>query len=96
MKPAAQTPAAMKLAQETQLGLKQPATWIMATIMVTEDHGRGQSDLLDVLDQPEISFTEIANKQQGIGLQLLDQVPITVRPGSMEISSDGKTKNRQN
>ncbi len=41
-------------------------------------------------------FTEITNEQQGIGLELLDQLPIDVTPGSMEISCDGKTKMRQN
>ena len=82
----------MKIAEHSQLLLKDAATAIPTAIVVSQDHCQGEGKLRDPACQAQIPIGEITNKKNSVGLETLQQLLIRIAPGAMQITSNGKSQ----
>ena len=73
----------MQISEHSQLLLEDAATTISPTVMVTQDYGHGEGKPRDPAGQPQIPISEITNKENGIGLEMLQQLFIRGAPGAV-------------
>ena len=82
-------PSAVKIAEYSQLLLKDAATAIPSAVVVPQDHGYGKGKPRDPARQPQIPISEITNEQNSIGIEMLQQLFISVAPGAVQITGNG-------
>ena len=82
----------MQIAEQSKLLLKDAATTISSAVVVPKDHGYGKGKPRDAARQPQIPISEIANEENSIGLELLQQLFISVAPGAVQITGNGETQ----
>ena len=87
--PLAQTPTAMQGPQGLHLALQRATGGILAGVVVAEDAGHRQGQLAQHGGNALLTIAEVANHQQGIRLEGVQQGMVTVVPGAMQIPSDG-------
>lgn len=93
--PLAQTPGTVPVAQHRELLLQQTAASVSTAVMVSQKHGNGTLQLHDPFHQAKIAIAQITNEQQGVGLQPMHQLCISITPVPMEITGDCKTDSSQ-
>ena len=89
--PLAQTPGTVPLAQHRELLLEQPAASVSTAIVVSQKHSNRTLQLRNPFHQAKVAVAQIANEQQGVGLQLMHQLCILITPVTMEITGDCKS-----
>ena len=82
----------MKIAEHSQLLLKDAASAIPPAIVVSQDHCHGEGKPRDPACQAQIPIGEITNKKNSVGLETLQQLLIRIAPGAMQITSNGKSQ----
>ena len=82
----------MKITEYSQLLLKDAATAIPPTIVIPQDHGHGKRKTRDPARQAQVAIGEITNEENSIGLELLQQLFISVAPGAVQITGNGETQ----
>ena len=85
-------PGAVQIAEHSQLLLKDAATAIPSAVVVPQDHGYGKGKPRDPSRQPQIPISEITYKKNSIGLEMLQQLFISVAPGAVQITGNGKSQ----
>ena len=85
-------PGAVAIAEHGKLLLKDPATAVTPTVVVSEDHSDGEWQPRDPARQAQIPVGEITNKKNSIGIETLQQLLIRIAPGAMQITSNGKSQ----
>tara|TARA_B100001939_G_C16926869_1_gene612104 strand:- start:1114 stop:1326 length:213 start_codon:yes stop_codon:yes gene_type:complete len=68
------------VAQQRQLLAQQAATAIATPVVVAEDHRQGKGQGRDPTRQPQITIAEVANEENGIGLEPIQQMLIGISP----------------
>ena len=82
----------MEIAEHSALLLEDAATAITPTVVVSENHSDGERQPRDLARQAQIPVCEIANKQNSIGIETLQQLLIRIAPGAVEITGNGKSQ----
>ena len=82
----------MEIAEHSALLLEDAATAISPAVVVPQDHGHGEGKPRDPARQPQIPISEITYKKNSIGLELLQQLFISVAPGAVQITGNGKSQ----
>ena len=82
----------MEIAEHSALLLEDAATAITPTVVVPQDHGHGEGKPRDPARQTQIPISKITNEKNGIGLELLQQLLISVAPGAVQITGNGKSQ----
>ena len=82
----------MKIAEHRQLLLKDAATAIPPTIVISQDHCHGEGKPRDPARQTQIPICKITNEKNSVGLELLQQLLIRVAPGAVQITGNGKSQ----
>ena len=90
--PLDRAPGAVQIAEQSKLLLKDAATAIPSAVVVPQDHGYGKGKPRDPARQPQIPISEITNEENSIGLELLQQLFISVAPGAVQITGNGETQ----
>ena len=85
----------MEIAEHSKLLLEDAATAISPAVVVPQDHGHGEGKPRDPARQTQIPISEITNEENSIGLELLQQLFISVAPGAVQITGNGKSQVRQ-
>ena len=85
-------PGAVQIAEHSQLLLKDAATALPSAVVVPQDHGNREGKPRDPSRQPQIPISEITYKKNSIGLELLQQLFISVAPGAVQITGNGETQ----
>ena len=82
----------MEITEHSELLLEDAATAISPAVVVPQDHGNGEGKPRDPSRQAQIPISEITNEQNSIGLELLQQLFISVAPGAVQITGNGETQ----
>ena len=82
----------MEIAEHSALLLEDAATAISPAVVVPQDHGHREGKPRDPARQPQIPISEITNEENSIGLELLQQLFISVAPGAVQITGNGETQ----
>ena len=82
----------MEIAEHSALLLEDAATAITPAVVVPQDHGYGKGKPRDPARQPQIPISEITNEENSIGLELMQQLFISVAPGAVQITGNGETQ----
>ena len=82
----------MEIAEHGKLLLKDAATAVTPTVVISEDHSDWEWQPRDPARQAQIPVGEIANKQNSIGIETLQKLLIRIAPGAMQITSNGKSQ----
>ena len=90
--PLDRAPGAVQITEHSKLLLKDAATAIPATVVVSQDHGYWEGKPGDTARQPQIPISEITNEENSIGLELQQQLFISVAPGAVQITGNGETQ----
>ena len=82
----------MEIAEHSQLLLEDAATAISPAVVVPQDHGHGEGKPRDPARQTQIPISKITNEKNSVGLELLQQLLISVAPGAVQITGNGETQ----
>ena len=82
----------MQITEHGDLLLKDPSTAVSPAVVVSQNHGHGKRKPRDPSRQAQIPIGEITNKENSVGLEVLQQLLIRIAPGAMQISGNGKSQ----
>ena len=86
----------MGLPQQSQLLAKDSSAAISTQIVITENHRQWVGKRSDPPGQPQVSITQIPDKQHRIRLESGQKLLIRGAPGSVQVTGDRNAQNRQN
>ena len=86
---AAQTPAAMAIAQQGELALQGAATGVAASVMVSQHTGHRQLEPSQPGCDQLVAIAEVADHHQGIGPKQVQELLIQPIPLAVQVSSNG-------
>ena len=90
--PLDRAPGTVQIAEQSKLLLKDAATAIPSAVVVPKNHGYGKGKPRDPARQPQIPISEITNEENSIGIEMLQQLFISVAPGAVQITGNGETQ----
>ena len=70
----------MAISQQCQLLAQQTTAAIATAVVIAKDDRQGERQCRDTTGQPQITIAEVANKQNGIGLEQAQQMLIGISP----------------
>ena len=82
----------MQITEQSDLLLEDPSTAVSPAVVVSQNHGHGKRKPRDPSRQAQIPIGEITNKENSVGLEVLQQLLIRIAPGAMQISGNGKSQ----
>ena len=86
----------MGLPQQSQLLAKDSSAAIPTQVVIAENHPQWIGKRSDPPGQPQVSITQIPDKQHRIRLESGQKLLIRGAPGSVEVTGDRNAQNRQN
>ena len=85
----------MEIAEHGKLLLKDAATAVPATVMISQDHRHRKRKPRDPARQAQVPISEITNKKNSIGFEQLQKLLIRITPGAVQVTGNGKSQVRQ-
>tara|TARA_E500000178_G_C16907543_1_gene701022 strand:+ start:555 stop:800 length:246 start_codon:yes stop_codon:yes gene_type:complete len=81
----------MHALKQRQLLPEHTTGTVTAAIVIPQDHRKWKGERTDALGQPQISITEVPNKQDSVGPKCLQQLLVLSPPCAMQVTSDRET-----